>query len=51
MLDKVLDLFTASFAKGLDATEIGGIHLDQDGIELVLANDLAETITEPSSPG
>ena len=44
MRDEVLDLFAGSIAKGLDRAEIGGIGLDQVGIELMLADDLAEAV-------
>src|SRR5208282_2844935 len=44
MRDEVLNLVAGGFAQGLHAAEIGGIGLDQGGIELVLTNQLAETV-------
>ena len=44
VLDEVLHLFASRFAKSLDAAEIRCVGLDQVGIELLLADDLAETI-------
>jgi hypothetical protein len=44
--DEVLDLLAGGIAQGLHATEIGRIGLDQGGIELMLANQLVEAITD-----
>ncbi len=44
MRDEVFHLFAGGIAKRLDAAEVGGIGLDQVGIELVLANNLAKAI-------
>ena len=44
--DEVFDLLARGIAQGLHATEIGRIRFDQTGIELMLANYLAETITD-----
>ncbi len=44
-LDEVLNLLAGGFSKGLGATVVDGVCLDQFGIELVLTNDLAETVT------
>jgi len=38
--DEGFYLFTRGIAKGFYRTEIGGIGLDQVGIELMLADDL-----------
>ena len=46
LLDEVLNLFPAGLSKRLRAAEIDGIGLDQFGVELVLADDLAETIAD-----
>jgi hypothetical protein len=48
--DEVLDLFAGGFAQGLHAAEIGGVGLDQVGIELMLANELAEAIANRRAP-
>ena len=42
--DEVFHLFAGGIAKRLDAAEIGCIRLDQVGIELMLADDLAESV-------
>ena len=44
MRDEVFHLLAGGIAKSLDAAEIGGVGLDQVGIELMLANDLAEAV-------
>ena len=44
MRDEVFHLFAGGIAQGLDAAEIGGVGLDQVGIELMLADDLAEAV-------
>ena len=44
MGDEVLDLFAGGFPQSLYAAEVGGVGLNQIGIELMLANDLAKTI-------
>ena len=44
MRDEVLDLFAGGIAKRLDGAEVGRIGLDQVGIELMLADDLAEAV-------
>ena len=44
MLDEVFHLLAGGFAKSLDAAEIGRIGLDQVGIELMLADDLAKAV-------
>ncbi|MGO9648116.1 MAG: hypothetical protein ACLPOO_08675 [Terriglobales bacterium] len=44
--DEGFDLFPRGLAQGLDPTEIGCIGLDQGGVELMLANQLAETIAD-----
>ena len=38
--------FTCGFAESLDATEIYGVGLDQVGIELMLADQLAEAVAD-----
>jgi len=42
--DEVLHLLAGSFAQALDAAEVRRVGLDQSGIELMLANQLAQTI-------
>ena len=44
--DEVFDLLTSRFAEGFGAAEIDGIGLDQVGIELVLADQLAEAVAD-----
>ncbi|MBZ5550948.1 MAG: hypothetical protein LAO22_23835 [Acidobacteriia bacterium] len=44
MLDEVLNLFAAGLSERLRAAEIDGIGLYEFGIELMLADNLAETI-------
>ena len=44
MRDEVFDLLAGGVAKGLDAAEVGRIGLDQVGIELMLANELAKAV-------
>ena len=46
MLDEVLDLFAAGLSKGLCAAEVDGVGLYEFGIELVLADELAETVAD-----
>jgi len=47
--DEVLDLLAGGLAQSLGAAEIDGVGFDQDGIELVLANDVAEVIADARS--
>ena len=42
--DEVFHLLAGGIAKRLDPAEIGRIRLDQVGIELMLADDLAESV-------
>ena len=44
--DEVLDLLASGFTQSLYAAEIGGIGLDQSGIELMLADELAQPIAD-----
>ena len=44
--DEALDLFAGSFAESLGAAEIDGVGLDEVGIELMLADQLAEAVTD-----
>ena len=44
--DEVLDLFARGFPKRFHPAEIGRIGLDQVGIQLMLADDLAEPIAD-----
>jgi hypothetical protein len=44
--DEVLDLFPAGLSKRLRAAEFDGVGLYQFGIELVLPNDLAESVAD-----
>jgi len=46
LLNKILDLFAAGVLEALGTAEVDGIGFDKFGIELVLANDLAEPITQ-----
>jgi hypothetical protein len=40
------DLLTGGFAEGLGTAEINGVGLDEVGIELVLADQLAEAVAD-----
>jgi hypothetical protein len=44
LLDEGFHLFAGGIAKRLDATEVGGVGLDQVGIELTLADELAKAV-------
>jgi hypothetical protein len=44
MVDEVLDLLPAGLFQGLHPAVIDGVGLDQDGIELMLADELAEAV-------
>jgi hypothetical protein len=44
--DEVFNLLSSGFAQDFHATEIGRIRLDQRGVELILANQLTETIAD-----
>jgi len=44
MRHEVLDLLAGGITQGLDRAEVGGVGLDQVGIELMLADHLAEAI-------
>jgi len=46
LLDEVLNLFPARISQRLCSAELDGVGLYQFGIELVLADDLAETVTD-----
>jgi hypothetical protein len=46
LLDEVLNLFPAGISESFRAAEFDGIGLYQFGIELVLADDLAEAIAD-----
>jgi hypothetical protein len=46
LLDEVLNLFPAGLSKRLCATEVDGIGLYQFWIELVLTDELAETVAD-----
>ena len=46
MRHKAFDLLAGGFAEGLGAAEIDRVRLDQVGIELVLADELAEAVTD-----
>ncbi len=43
-LDEVLDLLSASLAERLRAAEVDGVGFYEFGIELVLADELAEAV-------
>src|SRR5579885_943656 len=43
--NKILNLLASGFAKTLNAAEVGCVGLDQRGVELMLADDLAKTVT------
>ena len=44
--DEVFDLLASGLAQCLDAAEIGRVRLDQGGVELMLANQLAEAVAD-----
>jgi hypothetical protein len=44
--DEGFDLFAGGFAKGLGAAEIDSVGLDQVGIELMLADQLAKAVAD-----
>ena len=44
--DEALDLLTGGVSQGFGSAEFDGIGLDEFGIELMLADDLAEAITD-----
>ena len=46
MGDKAFDLLAGGFAEGLGAAELDGVGLDQVGIELMLADELAEAVAD-----
>ena len=46
MGDEVFDLFAGGIAKAFRAAEIDRVGLDEVGIKLMLANDLAEAVTD-----
>src|SRR6266550_4983002 len=46
VVDELLDLLPVSVFQSLGAAEVDGVGLDQDGIKVVLADQLAEPIAE-----
>ena len=44
--NEAFDLLTGGFAEGFGAAEIDGVGLDQVGIELMLPDQLAETVAD-----
>ena len=46
VLDEIFDSFTGGVFERFGAAEIGSVGLDQPGIELVLADDLAQPIAD-----
>src|SRR5207244_3064799 len=44
--NKVFDLVACGFAEGFGAAEIDSVGLDEVGIQLVLADELAETVAD-----
>jgi hypothetical protein len=46
LLDEAFDLLAAGIFEGLGAAEVDGIGFHQFGVELVLADDLAETVAD-----
>ena len=46
VIDEGFDLLSVGIVKGRGSAVIGGIGFDQSGIELMLTNQQAETITE-----
>ena len=50
MGDEGFDLLSGGFAEGLGAAEVDGVGLDQVGVELVLADELAEAVADLGSP-
>ncbi len=47
MRDEVLNLLASGFAESLGTAEVDCVGLHQNGIELMLANDLAQAVTNP----
>src|SRR5437868_9110945 len=46
VLDEVFNLLASGLTKSFHTAEVGRIRLHQSGVELMLANDLAETIAD-----
>src|SRR5205823_5611870 len=46
VVDELFDLLPVSVFKSLRAAEVDGVGLDQDGIKLMLTDQLAEAIAE-----
>jgi hypothetical protein len=46
LLDEVFDLLATGVSESLGATEVDGVGLHKSRVELVLADDLAETVTD-----
>ena len=46
MGDEGFDLLAGGFAEGFGAAEVDGVGLDQVGIELMLADQLAEAVAD-----
>jgi hypothetical protein len=44
--DEGLDLLASGIAQGLHATKVSCVGLDQGGIELMLPNNLAQTVAD-----
>jgi len=49
VLDEILDLFARGFPKRFHRAEVGRVGFDQIGIELMLADDLAEAIPDSTA--
>ena len=47
MNDEVLDLLARGIAQGLGAAEVGAIRLNEVGVELMLADELAQPVANP----
>jgi hypothetical protein len=46
MRDESFDLLASGLTKSFDSAEVSCVRLDQGGVELMLANDLAEVVTD-----
>ena len=47
VVDEALDLLAAGLAEIGDAAEVGGVALDQNAVEAVLADQQAKAVTQP----
>ena len=51
MRDEGLDQFAARALEGLSAAEVGSVRFNEGRIEVVLADQQAESVAEPSGTG